>query len=450
MKHFQLFQPVRSSERYFLFTDGSTREASSPPVIGLGAELRNKKGELVFTYSEEILISDLPDNISASDSEKYALSQALNVCLQENIKILVVHTDSSGLSSKLSSFLEAKHFQNNDYQVFLNTTKFLNNKIFHLADKFDEIFIEYIPREFNKYADFYSRSTGLLLKDYAQNHYNQTEPLNIKVYSKQQELIISNVPTIKQKSNPHPKITPLTKPITKSRVNSLPSYKKNTYIKKISQPAQNIISYPGKQTNCAILISPLSKFEHFYENREARILNIDVQEHPDNLTVRFFYGDHEIKNHKEFKTLRISKNGQHIYLPLLFIIYNLMTESSYLDLKEPFSEEDKYSSFVYSHEMWSSFNIDKSSFLKTRSFMPKHILSSLRKMFISTVTLNNSMGKHFESFSKVIIDNPNTFVLHHTTNHQQLYLSDEAISAANAASILLNAEKAKQLQIMSA
>ncbi len=91
------------------------------------------------------------------------------------------------------------------------------------------------------------------------------------------------------------------------------------------------------KTKSSIIITDIKKFDKHYSFRnEEKILNIDVQDYKENVSVRFFYGNYDNKNPYEFKPIMIEKNGQNVYLPLFFIIYNLMTEASEIDLKHSF------------------------------------------------------------------------------------------------------------------
>lgn len=441
MKHFQLFKNINPLERYFLFTDGSTRKDASPPVIGLGAELRDNNGELIFTYSEEILIENLPSNISPNSSEQLALIKALNICINENIKILVVNTDSSGLSTKLTSFLEEKFLNSNDYHNLLINTTEINKEIFNLADKFEEIFIEYIPRELNKYADFYSRSVAKLVKNHALIHYSNTNPINLKQYSKNQIQIIKNI-------NNKLGVKPLSSPKDFEKTNIL----QNVFLKRENKNSSKNSSSNSKhhiptivqnflKTKSSIIITDIKNFDKHYAFRnEEKILNIDVQDYKENVSVRFFFGNYDNKKPYEFKSLWIEKNGQNVYLPLLFIIYNLMTEASDIDLKHSFDLLNKFFIFDYSHKMWQSIYLHKNTYLKTRAFIHKNMLLNIQK-FLKSPNLSNLLGKYYNCFSDVILNNQHKFYLHHTHNNQQLYMNDASIAAANAASILLNKQK---------
>lgn len=436
MKHFQLFKTIRSSEKYFLFTDGSTRRIVTPAVIGLGAELRNHQGDLIFTYAEDIAITELPTHISPDASEKIALIRSLTVCLQENVKLLIVHTDSSGLSCKINSFLEAKHLKNDDYTSMLNTVKLLDQQIFNLVDKFDEFFIEHIPRELNRYADFYSRSASLLIKNHAFEHFKNCGDVHIKKYDVNQAKSIKTVyskliskPDISHKEIKQNTLYPSNFLMKKATSKPLPSSKVSAFI-----------------TPSSLSIADIMQFNKHYFNRdEGILLNIDVQDSINNISVRFFYGDHQEKNHKAFQTLRIKKDGFEGYA-LLYVLFNLMTQSSSVDLKKSFSELDKHYAFEYSHSLWKTFTLDHKSYLKTRSYISKTVLSSLKRILSSSDPLRHDLGIYLDDFIKLVFNNPTQMVLHHTYNHQQLYLDDYSIAAANAASILLNGKKALELK----
>ena len=154
---------------------------------------------------------------------------------------------------------------------------------------------------------------------------------------------------------------------------------------------------------------------------EEKILNIDVQDYKENVSVRFFYDNHDTKNTNEFKYLRIEKNGQNVYLPLFFIIYNLMTEASEIDLKHSFDPLNKCFIFDYSHKMWQSISLHKNTYLKTRAFIHKNMLLNIQN-FLKSPNLSNLLGKYYNCFSDVILNNQHKFYLHHTHNNQQLYI----------------------------
>lgn len=149
-----------SHERYFLFTDGSLRkQRSNNPLMGLGASVRDKEGKKVLFYSEEVNVCSLPDFVPYNYCEDYALFNALNICLGRGVKKLVIQNDNKGLMSVLTRYIESKELSRNEERNKLLTSIPIRTKIFELIDKFEEIFAEYIPRQANIEADYYSRST---------------------------------------------------------------------------------------------------------------------------------------------------------------------------------------------------------------------------------------------------------------------------------------------------
>lgn len=396
MKAIQIFQTIKSEERYFLFTDGSTRKNDTPPMIGLGAEVRDKNGQLVLVFSQQIKISDLPEAISPDASEKYALYKALELCLQENIKKVVISTDSSGLSTKMNMFIESKELQDDNYQKFLCNYKYINRLLYNAADKMEEIFIEYIPRKINKNADFYSRSTHLLLKDYASIHCPQS----------------SNVIPI---SKSHPK--------KKKPFNILPS-----------------IPYSHQNPKGSLVIAPQNLIEQSYEHRiESTILNIDIQDFKENFSIRFFFEVNKERNIKEFKTIKCNYNENNKAAVLLFIIYNLVSGLSSINLRHAYSEEDKYFNLEYSHDMWATFESSSyARYLKTRIYLPKQYIQEINSFLSNQRRTKQKLGAHFPSFYDVMLKDKEKYVIHHFYDQQRLYVDDAHILAANAHSIKLN------------
>lgn len=148
-----------SSDRYFLFTDGSLRNQSlKDEFIGLGADLRDSNGNKVLFYSEQIKTNNLPENFRKDDFEKLALHNALNICLEQGITNIVVNTDDLSMSNKINQCMEKHELGKiNDLE---NITKSLRSdllSVFNVAKKFESFFIEHISRDLNTSADYYSR-----------------------------------------------------------------------------------------------------------------------------------------------------------------------------------------------------------------------------------------------------------------------------------------------------
>lgn len=159
-------------DRYFLFTDGSLREQQrSNPLMGLGADLRDKEGKKILFYSENIRVSELPSFANKDSFEAMALLNALTICRDRGIKNLVIQNDSSGLMVNVTKYLDTKELGQKETCDQLLSGEHINTQIFSVLNSFDQVFAQHIYREENKEADFYSRTANSLKqKDFLDKH----------------------------------------------------------------------------------------------------------------------------------------------------------------------------------------------------------------------------------------------------------------------------------------
>lgn len=87
-------------ETFLLFTDGSLKYANSDsPLIGIGADLRNKDGKKVLFYSEQLSKDKFPTWFNHNDFEKISLFNSLDICLKQGIKKIIINTDDQGMDN---------------------------------------------------------------------------------------------------------------------------------------------------------------------------------------------------------------------------------------------------------------------------------------------------------------------------------------------------------------
>jgi len=152
-----------ATDKYFLFTDGSLREQhTANALMGIGCSIRDKEGKKVLFYSEEIRVSNLPEYANKNSFEEMALLNSLLICKDKNIKNLHIQNDNSGLMTKITQYLDAKELNHQDDLNNLLKANPIRLKIYELLNSFDEVFAEFIGRDLNNEADFYSRYTSSL------------------------------------------------------------------------------------------------------------------------------------------------------------------------------------------------------------------------------------------------------------------------------------------------
>lgn len=303
---------VNPDERYFLFTDASLRKVSNNKgancVIGLGAELRNSLAKKVLFYSENIFVKR--EVASEKNPEFIALENALELILNQGVRKVTVQTDLNSLAPRLNSYFEAHLFGNEDKKIeIISQSRMFWIELFQLIEKFEDFFIEYIPRELNKNADMLSRSAGIL---------------------KEQDENIRNSKINERKDFQKLKFLDLTKPRTIQ--------------------AQNETS---------IVLTNLHKhYEDFKYVYDENSLFFKIKDVKEKKSFVFEVHEHSLKKtidkpiyHKKY----VLKYGQDKGLAFLFLLTALATDKNKNKL---FNEVTLFSvnqEVVYSHDFWADF-----------------------------------------------------------------------------------------------
>lgn len=406
MKVLKRFFNIDPEERYVLFTDGSY-QPKIPDVVGVGAELRNKAGEVVLVYSEKVKISSLEHQISHNDSEKIALRNALNICHEEGIKSIIVNTDSSGLSYKMNEYAQALELDAHKRDEMKIGASFINKQLFDCVELFEEFFIEFIPRELNKNADFYSRST-----------------LEISHYGINDKDVMPSVESIK-----------------------------NTIDKEKSRGRKIQSKRVPKDSGTSIKLIELSK--HYLNDKDKRIdktLMIDIQDDIKSqlLSFRVFFEKKGERDTNEFQLINIEYEREKKATVMLFVLHNLIGENSNIKLLRKREPGVKKYTYKYADKDWSSFDnlIAARKYYKTMVYMSE----SLLKFFNQKRRLGFMMSVHpfyFSMFHKTVYNSQLNYFLGLTHNQALLYLDEEKINEYNQKSHLKNLENAKIMKELS-
>lgn len=406
MKVIKRFFNIDPTERYILFTDGSY-QPKNPDVLGVGAELRNKLGEVVFVYSEKIEINTLEPQISHNDCEKVALRNALMLCHNEGVKSIIVNTDSSGLSYKMNEYAEAFELDEQKRLLMHQEANFINNQLFDQIDLYDEFFIEFIPRNLNKNADFYSRAT-----------------LEISHYGLDDKDEMPSIESIQDK------------------------------IEKEKQ--LNIKIEPKKaKHDSGTSVKLLDIDKHLLMDKDKKLdksLMIDIQDDikSNTLSFRVFYEKKNERNTNEFQLIKVNYGKKNKGSILLFIIHNLVGENSNIELLKTRNKENKEFIYEYSDKDWLTFDnlIAARKYYKTLIYMNEKLL----KFFNQNRRLGFDRAVHpfyFPSFHKTVYNSQLNYFLGVTHNQALLYISRQEINEANEKSRLKNLLDAQKMKVLS-
>ena len=406
MKVIKRFFNIDPSERYILFTDGSY-QPKIPDVVGVGAELRNRAGEVVLVYSEKVKISSLEPQISHNDSEKIALRNALMICHNEGVKSIIVNTDSSGLSYKMNQYAEAFELSDEKRLLMRSEANFINIQLFNQIELFNEFFIEFIPRNLNKNADFYSRAT-----------------LEISHYGIDDKDVMPSVETIQ---------------------------------KEIEKEKSFHVKIEPKKTkhDSGTSIKLLDIDKHLLMDRDKKLdksLMIDIQDDIKSnvLSFRVFFESNNNRNTNEFQLIKINYGKMNKGSVMLFVMHNLVGENSSLKLLRKREGTIKEFTHEYSDKDWLSFDnlISAKKYHKTLIYMSEKLL----KFFNQNRRVGFDRGVHpfyFPAFHKTVYNSQLNYFLGVTHNQALLYISRQEINEANEKSRLKNLLDAQKMKILS-
>ena len=118
-----------------IYTDGASR--GNPGPSSFGFVITSEKGDVLVEGGEKL------GNQTNNYAEYMAMMVALNVCVQMNVKNVIVRADSQLMVRQMLG----------EYKVKAEGIIPLHAKAKELASKFQKITYEYIPREKNKHAD---------------------------------------------------------------------------------------------------------------------------------------------------------------------------------------------------------------------------------------------------------------------------------------------------------
>jgi ribonuclease HI len=122
---------------YKIYTDGASR--GNPGKSGAGGIIKNENGEIIGSVSEYLGIQ------TNNYAEYTSLLLAIEKCLELGIN-----------QSKIEIFMDSKlvvEQVNGGWKVKSENIKIINIKIMELLKFFNNVSINYIPREKNKHAD---------------------------------------------------------------------------------------------------------------------------------------------------------------------------------------------------------------------------------------------------------------------------------------------------------
>jgi len=120
-----------------VYFDGAS--AGDPGPSGMGIFINHDSGEVEeYTYSLEPM--------SNHEAEMYALVKALQICVENEYKIVSFHTDSQLVEQSV----EKRYAKNKKFSSLLDQALLL-------IDQFDLFFIKWIPSKQNKNADMLAR-----------------------------------------------------------------------------------------------------------------------------------------------------------------------------------------------------------------------------------------------------------------------------------------------------
>lgn len=412
MKVLKFFNNIEPSERYFLFTDGSYK-SQLPEEIGVGAELRNKDGNVVFVYSERINVNTLEKGVFPTDCEKVALRNSLNICIEKGVKLIVVNTDASGLSSKIGQYVEALEINQEKREELRNTDCSINNQMYDCVEMFDEFFITHIPRDLNYRADFYSRTTEEIIK------YGIEKKIEMPCFFEMQE-----------------------------KINKVKGVEKNDSKVKIGCK-----SHSSSKLNNSIKILDLSKYTlSSNEKRDDKMMMIDISDNTRNnrFIIRVFFNKDGVRSTNEFQFIHIDYNQLNKKTILLFIVYNLITQSSSINLLKEQDKTSKIFNYSYNDEDWFSF--DNLSIPKKYFKTYIHMSDSLWKNWKSAIFMNHLNLKNlldqdcFAAFYKTIYNANAEYFVGRTQNQAFLYVDEDKIKEANEKNHLKNLREAEEMK----
>lgn len=123
-----------------LFTDGASK--GNPGHSGVGCVLKDRDGKNLDTFSE--YIGETTNNVA----EYKAVINGLQMALNRGIKRLVCVTDSNLVVEQISG----------KYKIKAPHLKILLRETLEIANKFDKIEFNWIPREQNQEADELSKA----------------------------------------------------------------------------------------------------------------------------------------------------------------------------------------------------------------------------------------------------------------------------------------------------
>jgi ribonuclease HI len=396
MKVIKKFLDIDPCERYLLFTDGSYQEHTSPTFVGLGAELRNSLGEVVLVYSEQMNIRFLESGVAPMDSEKVALKQALTVCKNEGVQKIIVNTDCDGMATKLNQYIEAKELNREKQKEMKINAKLSNLYLFNCVDMFEEFFIEHIPRDLNKNADFYSRAT--------------------------EDVMFAE------------KIVPM-------------PFSGNSELEKVVKKNKKQVELEDKEEDSVIVdtsikILDISKHKMSEENKklnQTMYVEFNDIEVKNELHIRVFFEKDDIKDVNEFKFIHIKYNQQNKSMIMLFVLHNLVAENSTISLLQKREGDDTVFEYFYNNTDWLSFdnlNLNK-RYYKTFISMSKKLLIYLNKRrskWLQTIV----EPENYLAFVQTVYNNQASYFIGYTNNPAILYVGEKSVKQANEKSRLIN------------
>lgn len=130
---------------YKLFTDGNSFPRAKRS--GFGGYIENPGGEIVLDFTEQVRESQYFHSF-----EILGILRGLQLALDYGIKDIVSFCDDKVTSQRLREI-----FVENTFAVSEAQKPELYEKVMEIAEKFNSISFQYIPRQFNKKADHLSR-----------------------------------------------------------------------------------------------------------------------------------------------------------------------------------------------------------------------------------------------------------------------------------------------------
>lgn len=401
MKHIQIFRPISPNQSYILYCDGSHRPLDLVPSIGIGAELRDIEDNLILTFSEQIPISLLPPSVIATDIESFALTKVLEFCYQEGVRHVHVMSDSDGLCVKIQDFLTAKTEDIQKFSTLMNSPNQMKRSLFHSVDKIPTLSVFSISRDFNKSADFYSRSTDKILKNHTEEFAffkgTNSTPIRLKDPKiKEHTHLLESFPNLVKNSN-HPS-----------------PFDRHT--------SSSMMFVPFDSTNAIIGCDPNNQ------------MSIDIQDLSTHFQIKVFKPQNNNYNYFQFKqiVLKYPKKSDR-YFALLFVLFNLISNKSSINLLEEQNPHYKIKMLHhnYTHKDWNSFKSGEVQFAHTKLALTKKLFNSLETNLKNMNASHANLGEHYLAFFNCIYQQPSPYYFHKTFNQAALYWSAEEIAEFN-------------------